>query len=335
MHSTILVEYILNYLAQTERAAADEDISLIPEVVKQASTRFENVTRRQFIERYKSNSTGKYYPSSSTKCERMSALRYIGADAELLPADVRMKFWYGDLLELGMVALIQLAFAGTPHEFGMNNEDVVVKFGRKYAGEHRGYIDGVINFNHEWHQEKYGTDLRAKGNIDRTELLLAEFKSMDTWSYGNFKKNGPEDMFGYMGQISKYQQATELKRFVYLAIDKQKGGLHEFVGKFDPKFTRLADTYYDLVMHAIENDTIPPVPKRYEWTASSRGMELSQPVCNYCSYKKACAEAAGMTLGMSETKGRYGPKPVWFAYKEGGGDEQTTIDDRGPDTSWL
>lgn len=328
LHTTMLAEYILNYLAKTEQSVED---ALLKPIFDEASARFEKVTRRQFFERKERDTVGKYHPSGATKCQRQNGLRMQGAEAEALSSEVRLKFWYGDILELGMIALGQLAYTDTPHSIGMNNEDVMVKLGKKYQGEHRGYIDGAINFNHKWHLEKYGVDLRRTIKDPWEEFILLELKSMDAWSYSNFKKSGPDDVFGYMGQISKYQQAIESRRYLYLATDKQKGGIHEHVGVYNKKYIAKADEIYDVVMEAAERDTIPNPPRDYElfhWAPSMGRLELGLN-CSYCSYKRACVEALGGKLGMTETRGRQGPKPVFFIYQEAMRTEPRDIADGG------
>lgn len=311
VQSDFFEPYIKDYLENRE-AALDE------EILRSMMERFMQVTHRQFME-VQQESKPSYPSGGATKCARMNALGVLGAPGDPIDAAGRIKFWLGDLVELGVLGLIQLAYKGTPHSIGLNNERMEILHGTKghpHRQTHGGYVDGILNFNHEYHLERYGVDLRERhGHAKRkpdgkwpawceeTEDVIVEFKSVSDFSVnggkeGGFRQNGPDDAFGYLGQVTNYQRELKIYRYVFVYIWKDQAEILTHVGVFNQKIKEQIDKAHDLVYDCLERGELPPIPDvpgRWGFDTTKQGLKLRLN-CRFCGKKTACMEKAGYEL---------------------------------------
>lgn len=287
------------------------------EVLKEMSDRFLTTTYRQFMTERALAAPGKFYPSSSTKCVRQSGIRHAGFESAPIDSETLFKFWYGDLVEAGFVGLAQLALQNTPHSIGQNNAHIPVTYGIQHR-EHpdnprNGYIDGLINFDHEYHWERFKKGLRPRWLPQgEKEDLLLEVKSMGSYAFNMFLKEGPNDTWGYLGQINSYLRELDIKRFCYVAIDKEKGRIAEWLGDRNERYTRKADVNYDTVINYAAKGEVPPMPTDQELVGVKPNGELNV-VCSYCGYREPCMALLGYRIQSKEVRTRYGLKTYYYA----------------------
>jgi hypothetical protein len=188
-----------------------------------------------------------------------------------------------------------------------------VKIGKRHQEERNGYIDGLINFDHEYHWERFKKGLRPRWlPKGEKEDILLEIKSMGSYAFKMFLNEGPKDTWGYLGQINVYLRELGIKRFCYVAIDKEKGRIAEWVGDIDQRVLDRADLTHDLVIeHSLRGD-IPPMPTDQELVGIKNNGELNV-VCSYCSYKQACMTLMGNRLEERQIRTRNGMKTLYYA----------------------
>lgn len=171
--------------------------------------------------------------------------------AEPLPPATRMKFLFGDILELLLLFLARVA----GHEVTDEQKEV--------------QIDGVL------------------GHIDgRIDGHLVDSKSSSTPSFAKFVDGLTvhNDSFGYLGQLGAYAVADNHDTASFLAIDKQLGHIVLDTHKFDP------ETVKAQVSHAKEvvgRTTIPYRGFADEQDGVSGNRKLGTE-CSYCSWKREC-----------------------------------------------
>jgi len=317
----VIVEYIHKYLASGARTMNEE-------VLAEAGKRFVSVTHRQFMqEKAGLGGPGLYRPSNATKCPRANFGQMIGAPSEAFDPRTLIKFWTGDLLELGMLALAQLAFQGTPHSIGQNNAPVEVPLG-KNKDKRTGHIDGLLNFNHAWHEGQGGSSQRLVThdvNQKDDEYLVLEVKSMDEYPFelfacqGNGCRHkhsgclkslvtgtmGPDDTFGYRGQTTVYQRALEVRRYIMLAVKKGTGEMAEHIGIYEREYAVKADAVYDQVMVGVATGIPPAVPDDLNHGADPRDGKLRLN-CRFCSRRDWCFGLQGLDVMKRAEKGYMG-----------------------------
>lgn len=326
----MIIDYIHRYLAGSR--------AMNEEVLAEAGKRFISVTHRQFMQE-KAGSTGSYHPSAATKCPRANYGQMIGAPAEPFDPRTLIKFWTGDLLELGVLALAQLAFQGTPHSIGQNNAKVDVPLGTKKESR-AGYIDGLLNFNHDWHRQQYGVDLAVglKPVPVKDEYLILEVKSMDEYPFELFACQGsgcrhrhtgctrslvtgtmgPDDTFGYRGQTTVYQRALEVRRFIMVAVKKGTGELAEHIGVYEREYAVRADAIYDQVMSSVATGLPPSVPDDANHGADPRDGKLRLN-CRFCARREWCFGLQGLDIEKRPEKGYMGKvSDQYYAIRRGG-----------------
>jgi hypothetical protein len=299
----MLKEYIDRYLRNTRRVD--------PVILADTGRRMMKCTHRQLMEQTTARSGGSYPPSAATKCVRANYGAWIGAPADPLDPSSTNKFLAGDLAEAVALCEIRLAIAETKHSIGLNNDRIDVALGSH--GEHRtGYIDGMLNFNHDGH-EALGFDPCRPPKQDWVgkggdENLLVEIKSMDDYPFQQFMKNGPDDTWGYLGQITVYQRTLELRRYLYLAVHRASYEIAEFVGTYDGKYATLADANYDTVMAGARTATPPSIPIGNSYGADATDGRL-RLLCRFCSRKKWCWGLEGYEIEDKVERGFMG-KPT-------------------------
>lgn len=315
------------YISQFWKGEPVENRAVLVDMLRRAG----KVFHRQLMEpRSEQRAGGSYPPSAATKCVRANYGAWVGAPAEQFDAAARGKFLGGDLAELVALGVVNLAIASTKHSIGLNNEYVEIPLG---SGEEkrRGFIDGMLNFNHDQHEALGHASCRpAKKDWvgkDGDENLLVEIKSMDDYPYQQFLKNGPDDTWGYLGQITVYQRALHLRRYVYLAVHRGSYEIAEHVGLYDPRYAELADKNYDAVMAGAKVGKPPEIPVGSQHGYDENG--CLRLLCRFCSRKEWCYGLKGLALEAREGRG-FGGKPTVQWYVKSDGVAQPSQDELDP-----
>ena len=311
---SLAVGYIADYLMSTKDPNDPEVRDLNTAVLEGMGQRFMYITHRQFMEERKPGGMkGKYYPSSASKCWRRNYRDHIGMVGSEIDPEVRLKFWAGDMFELETVGLLELAYVKTKNSVGFNNEQIDVPFGNEIKGVHHGRPDGLVNFNYKDHYERYGVDLKPKWLKKDDEYLVLEVKSMGDYPFRLFEKDGPDDTWGYLGQIHKMMEGLKTPRYLYVAVNREKGTIAEHVGSFKKEYQQKANEIYDVVMKHVEMKKQPTVPS---WTGhglaktTSDGWHELALNCNFCGHNKGCYGDEGYEIRTREVKTRYGTRTV-------------------------
>jgi len=172
-------------------------------------------------------------------CARKARLQYEGAEAEKLMARPRLKFFVGDIIELSMVGLAQLAGV----QLIDNNRDLSIT-GR----------DGVRVPVHP-----DGRVVTPEGVSYNVEVKSADTHTFDAW----LAQGGPDDTWGYLTQasveIAAWREAgIPVSHTVFVAVStgSRQGSIAEWLVPYDPA---LVAAWHDrrAVAHG---PTVPPIP---------------------------------------------------------------------------
>lgn len=183
---------------------------------------------------------------------------------EVLNASAKIKFLFGDILELMLLFLA------------------------KEAG-------------HDVQQEQTAVELDGvKGSIDAViDGVLVDCKSASTFAMAKFKggKIIEDDPFGYMEQLSGYAKALGGLDGAFLAIDKTLGHI---VLDYHPK--EQLDSYFirERIEHVREVLSAEEMPDRcYDPVPDGKsGNEVLAVNCSYCAFKKPCWSDANGGIGL-------------------------------------
>lgn len=188
---------------------------------------------------------------------------------EGLPAKARLKFLYGDMVEL---LLLSLAMAAGHRVEGLQTTlDIAGIMGHRDA-----VIDGVT----------------------------IDVKSASPYSFRKFKDglDSDTDGFGYLGQLRAYVVAghradpsVHPTRGAFLAIDKVSGELCLDIHNFDTTYEDV-EAEFLRIKEKVEADTPPPrafTPKPDGYKHKDKGFvpngnEYLDFQCSYCEFKKTC-----------------------------------------------
>lgn len=181
-------------------------------------------------------------------------------DAEPLTAETLGTFFYGDLLEVLVLALAQAA--GHRVE-GMQDQ--------VNLGGIKGHRDAVI------------------------DGVTVDVKSASKYSFEKFKSHNlrEDDPFGYISQLSSYVAAgktdplvKDKTRGAFLVVQKDRFKLcldeYDFSEEIDNKEQEIVNVKA-MVAGPIPEDRIPPVPQ----SKTSSNTKLST-TCGYCDFRKVC-----------------------------------------------
>jgi len=181
---------------------------------------------------------------------------------EELRAETRIKFLYGDIIELVYIALIRLS----GHE--VTNEQDEVE------------LEGI------------------KGHIDcKVDGVLVDIKSASSFSFNKFKdeKVQQDDPFGYYAQMGAYAEATQSPVGGWFVMDKQLGKLcfSQAFEAYVPNMRQRAIDVKAMVKEAQE-------PRRCaEPVADGKSGNMKLPtICSYCDFKKHCYRDANNGQGL-------------------------------------
>jgi len=196
-----------------------------------------------------------------------------GIPKEELRPEVRIKFLFGDIIELLYIALIRLA----GHDVSNEQEEVE--------------LDGI------------------KGHIDcLVDGKLVDVKSASSYSFKKFKEGEvyKDDPFGYYAQLTAYAEATGYDPAGWMVMDKQLGHLcfSEISEMHMPNVQERIATLKEKVKQEFE-----PAPCAYPVADGKSGNMKLATECSYCPYKmhcwRECNEGHGLRVFLYSTGPRF------------------------------
>ena len=258
----MVVDKINKYLNSKE-LRIDEAIKY--EIEKLAGYTFS----RQFME--DNEGSGKLRLSASGHCPRKLAYKYHKFEPKGKEIDGRARiiFWMGDLVEMIITELARLA--GVPLlATGFRQLTVEMDVdGEKITG----HPDGLI--------------------LDNGEIILLEVKSMSDFAFTKFDKKGEIDD-GYLSQVNCYMDCLNIKKTLFVALDKNNAVMSEKLVKYDQNYVKKAINGFREVLNSTKNSLPKP---RYK--ADEKGFYPWQ--CLYCNFWGYCHPNAKKVL----VKNRY------------------------------
>ena len=203
-----------------------------------------------------------------------------GHKGEALPADAKVKFLYGDLIESLFIALAREAGHTVEHPQREVEVDGVT-----------GHIDCVI------------------------DGVLIDVKSASTPSFKKFKTGEiyTSDPFGYVAQLSGYKQALGLGRAGWFIIDKT-------LGHFDFVELKEESNYdiKQRIRHVRTTLESSSEPARCytDKPNDKQGNRILDTGCSYCSYKDYCWRDSNEGKGLQIRSYYGGPRYFTALVKE-------------------
>ena len=255
----MIVDKVNKYLS-SNNLISDESISY--EVARLSSWVF----KRQFMGSKEDDGQGKIYLSGAGKCARQLAYAYHGIEKKGKEMDSRSKivFFQGDLTELMIVSIAKLAGCNIIAT-GLNQG--VVKFpvnGREVEG----HPDGLL--------------------LESGEILLVELKSMSSYGFKDFQGGVIDE--NYLAQVNCYMEALDIRRCVFIGLNKDSGVLHEMVLTKDEAIVK--NCRENLL--SVLNSTKEKLPKPKFKANEKTGFLPWQ--CRYCSHFGICKPNAKLVL---------------------------------------
>lgn len=235
----------------------DNGADIFEEAISQFGAEVSAVVQRRFA-------GGEYTPelrmsNLGTRCDRQLYYKVNHADkGEALPAEVKFKFLYGDILEL--VVLLLAREAG--HTVTGCQDSLVIN---GVKGHRDAVIDGVT----------------------------VDVKSASSFSFANFVKGLTPltDKFGYLDQLNAYIYAgksdplvLDKDRGAFLVIDKTLGKIHLDIHRFNGRdYDALVTSRREMLGFR------DPPPRGFfdepEGKSGNRGLGTE---CSYCPFKVTC-----------------------------------------------
>lgn len=254
----MIVDSIYDYINKTGKEVNKE-------ILEEARERFGYTIKRQFMEDDDWDRTGKIYPSQmGKKCARQLSYKYHGVEYESdMAPRTKVKFFLGDLSELGALALGKLA--GLDLGLSQSKLDIEVN-----GFETHGYIDGLL--------------------YDGDEPYVVEAKSKGKYGFQEFEKNGFKDNPAYMTQINLYMRNLDIDKGIFLVINTDSGHLSERVVNYNEKYIDIAKDNVDTVLKSTPDN----LPERWVDLNSFKFMprkgcfEIDKWQCSYCNYIDKC-----------------------------------------------
>lgn len=195
-----------------------------------------------------------------------------GEGQEPLSPNVRLKFLYGDIIELVLIALIKLA----GHEVSHEQEEV------EYMGI-KGHIDCLIDGK------------------------LYDIKSASSMSFKKFETGQlhVKDPFGYYMQLAAYAQCLGVEPAGWIVMDKTLGHITEA----EAKEGYIPDAL-ERIEEAIEIVNSPELPDRcYKAEPDGKSGNMKLPTgCSYCQWKFQCWSDANNGKGIRTFLYSNGPR---------------------------
>lgn len=201
-----------------------------------------------------------YASELGNKCLRQLFYKHMHPNlAETLRASNRFKFFYGDIVEEAILALVQLA----GHSVTDRQKEIEIAFP--------------------------STSMKVRGRIDALiDGVLVDVKSVTTRGFEDFKNGKGGAKFGYAHQLAAYEYGLKTKDKGFLYVDRQLGHFG-----YAPEKTKYTETgltsRVQEIEHAISDSTLmgndfklSPEPE-----GASGNMKLCTE-CSYCAFKKHC-----------------------------------------------
>lgn len=188
--------------------------------------------------------------------------------AEPLQANALLKFFFGDMIEELVLAIVKAA-----------GHDVKGEQDRLDVHGIKGHRDCVI------------------------DGMTVDVKSASPFAFKKFKDGNlrDDDPFGYISQLSSYVYAgqddplvTNKTQGAFLVIDKVNGHICLDIYDFDEELKTKEEEMLaakELVKGEIPEDRIPPVPQSK--TSPNTKLDIS---CSYCEFNKVCWPEARVFL---------------------------------------
>lgn len=183
-------------------------------------------------------------------CKRQLWYKLTGHVGEPIQPHTKLKFLFGDILEVLLLFLAEQAGHTVEHR----QKSVVLE-------GVRGHIDAVI------------------------DGVLVDVKSASTRGFTKFTEGDlGDDPFGYRTQLGGYAAALGVERRGWLAVDKQHGHL-VFCEDTGGATSAAADI---IRTKAAVNSPTPP-ERGYEPVPDGKSGNMKLPVaCSYCPFKRDC-----------------------------------------------
>ena len=201
--------------------------------------------------------------------------------ATAIDGNLRIKFFYGDMLEELVLGLTKAA--------GHSVEDTQKRVVYEVDGwQVRGRIDAII------------------------DGVPVDVKSVTKFSEEKFKGGLKDDPFGYYMQLCGYATTLNTSSAGFLTIQKELGHINYYPIDVNPGLFKLQ------VSHAIEavqekEATSLPRMKSVPQSATSKNEKLCT-TCSYCSYKEECWKDANDGAGVRTFL--YSSGPVYLVHVE-------------------
>lgn len=182
-------------------------------------------------------------------------------DAEEILPHTKIKFMYGDILELVLLDLAERAghkVEYRQHELSLNGIT--------------GHIDAII------------------------DGVLVDVKSASSYSFKKFQDGlrPDDDAFGYLGQIKSYLSVAgqaglcEKNKAAFLVIDKVTGNIHLDVHHFSNEELLEWEKIVKERRRTVENDFLVPDRGFEDVPEGKSGNRKLNVNCSYCPFKKIC-----------------------------------------------
>jgi hypothetical protein len=258
--------------------------------------------------------------SYSGPCARKARMQYDGIKGEQLTARTLLKFLLGNIVELVVICIAQLA--GVVLED--NNRDL--------------YVTGLDGAKVPVHPDGRVVDVFLD-NPELSEHFNFECKSCDSRTWDRWvEQGGPDNDWGYLVQasieIAAWREAgynVNSTCFVAVSTGSRQGSIAEWIIPYDQK---LVDKWHERRAMA-RHEKMPPIPFEledetdykagkvidaeafvhgeakprvnakgavYGWDIPT-GRKILPMICSYCSYKQHCHPGAVMEMKSG--------RPIW------------------------
>jgi len=254
----MIVDRVYDYINSTGKEVDKE-------ILEEARERFGYTVKRQFMEDDNWNREGKIYASQmGKKCPRQLSYKYHGVEyeSEMSPR-TKVKFFLGDLSELGALALGKLAGL----DLGLSQSKLNIEV---EGFKTHGYIDGLL--------------------YDGDEPYIVEAKSTGRYSFQSFEKKGFKDRPHYMTQINLYMRNLGINKGIFLVVNTDTGHLGERIVQYNQKYVDMAKNNVNKVL----NSSVDDLPDRvytlddFKWMPRNKCYEIDKFSCQYCDYNNEC-----------------------------------------------
>jgi len=213
------------------------------------------------------------------------------APPEVLDAHTKIKFLYGDILELMLIFLAE--------EAGHTVENKQAKVN----------VNGVL------------------GSMDCTiDGVLVDCKSASTYAFKKFKDGTlpDNDSFGYMEQLAGYSKGLGDVDGAFLAIDKTLGHIALSRHSTEELAAYKIEDRIDHIKSVLEGDELPERCYGPEEDGKSGNLVLGVN-CSYCRHKFTCWQDSNGGIGIRTFIYSTGPKHFVNVSKEPNGPKEVTF----------